>query len=50
MAHILEIPLSNLFRIKVRTAGITRIECAEQGDEFLGQLVFHGGYEGLPGF
>lgn len=46
LAHILEIPLSNLFRIKVRTAGITRIECAEQGEEFLGQLVFHGGYEG----
>lgn len=43
LAHILEIPLANLFRIKVRTARITRIECAEQGEEFLGQLVFHGG-------
>ena len=43
LAHILEIPLSNLFRIKVGSASITRIECAEQGEEFLGQLVFHGG-------
>ncbi len=43
LAHILDIPLSNLFRIKVGTANITRIECAEQGEEFLGQLVFHGG-------
>lgn len=42
LAHILEIPLANLFRIKVPNAGITRIECLEQGDEFLGQLVFHG--------
>lgn len=39
----LDIPLSNLFRIKVANAGITRIECLEQGDEFLGQLIFHGG-------
>lgn len=43
LAHILDIPLSNLFRIKVATAGITRIECLEQGEEFLGQLVFHNG-------
>jgi alpha-ribazole phosphatase/probable phosphoglycerate mutase len=43
LGHILDIPLSNLFRIKVASAGITRIECAEQGDEFLGQLIFHGG-------
>jgi alpha-ribazole phosphatase/probable phosphoglycerate mutase len=43
LAHSLEIPLSNLFRIKVGSAAITRIECAEQGEEFLGQLVFHGG-------
>ena len=43
LAHILEIPLSNLFRIKVASAVITRIECAEQGEEFLGQLVFHCG-------
>ncbi len=43
LAHILEIPLSNLFRIKVGNASLTRIECAEQGEEFLGQLVFHGG-------
>lgn len=43
LAHILEIPLSNLFRIKVAAAGITRIECLEQGEEFLGQLVFHSG-------
>lgn len=43
LAHILDIPLSNLFRIKVATAGITRIECLEQGEEFLGQLVFHSG-------
>jgi alpha-ribazole phosphatase len=43
LSHVLEIPLSNLFRIKVASAGITRIECAEQGEEFLGQLVFHGG-------
>lgn len=43
LAHILDIPLANLFRIKVAHAGITRIECAEQGEEFLGQLVFHGG-------
>ncbi len=42
LAHILDIPLSNLFRIKVANAAITRIECLEQGDEFLGQLVFHG--------
>ncbi len=43
IAHILEIPLVNMFRIKVGHAQITRIECLEQGDEFLGQLVFHGG-------
>ena len=43
LSQVLDIPLSNLFRIKVQTAGITRIEYAEQGDEFLGQLVFHGG-------
>ena len=43
LSHILEIPLSNVFRIKVANAGITRIECLEQGEEFLGQLVFHGG-------
>ncbi|BBL73579.1 histidine phosphatase family protein [Methylomagnum ishizawai] len=43
LAQTLEIPLSNLFRIKVGSAAITRIECAEQGEEFLGQLVFHGG-------
>jgi alpha-ribazole phosphatase/probable phosphoglycerate mutase len=42
IANILDIPLSNLFRIKVGHAQITRIECLEQGDEFLGQLVFHG--------
>lgn len=43
LGHILDIPLSNLFRIKVANASITRIEYAEQGEEFLGQLVFHGG-------
>lgn len=43
LAHILDIPLANLFRIKVGTACLTRIEFAEQGEEFLGQLVFHGG-------
>ncbi|MGZ8215697.1 histidine phosphatase family protein [Methylomagnum sp.] len=43
IGHILDIPLSHLFRIKVANAGITRIEYAEQGEEFLGQLVFHGG-------
>ena len=31
IAYILDIPLSNLFRIKVANAGITRIECLEQG-------------------
>jgi alpha-ribazole phosphatase/probable phosphoglycerate mutase len=46
MGHILGIPLSNLFRIKVANAGITRIEYAEQGEEFLGQLVFHCGSPG----
>lgn len=43
LAHILEIPLSNLFRIKVATACLTRVEFAEQGEEFLGQLIFHAG-------
>ena len=43
MAQILEIPISNLFRIKVGTACVTRIEYAEQGEEFLGQLIFHAG-------
>jgi alpha-ribazole phosphatase len=43
LGHILDIPLSNLFRIKVANARITRVEYAEQGEEFLGQLVFHGG-------
>jgi alpha-ribazole phosphatase/probable phosphoglycerate mutase len=42
VAHILDVPLRNLFRIKVDNAMITRIECLEQGDEFLGQLIFHG--------
>lgn len=42
IAYILDIPLANLFRIKVGHAQITRIECLEQGDEFLGHLVFHG--------
>lgn len=43
LAHILDIPLSNLFRIKIGTASITRVEFAEQGEEFLGQLIFHAG-------
>lgn len=43
LAHILDIPLANIFRIKVASAGITRIECLEQGEQFLGQLIFHGG-------
>ncbi|AAU92467.1 MULTISPECIES: histidine phosphatase family protein [Methylococcus] len=43
IAHVLDVPLANLFHIKVANAGITRIECIEQGDEFLSQLVFHGG-------
>ena len=43
LSIVLDIPLANLFRIKVASAGITRIECLEQGEEFLGQLVFHGG-------
>ena len=43
LAHILEIPLSNLFRIKIGTACVTRVEFAEQGEEFLGQLIFHAG-------
>jgi alpha-ribazole phosphatase/probable phosphoglycerate mutase len=43
LAHILDVPLCNLFRIKVANAGITRIECLEQGEQFLGQLIFHGG-------
>lgn len=42
LAHILDIPLANLFRIKVASASLTRIECAEQCEAFLGQLVFHG--------
>lgn len=43
LGHILDIPFSNLFRIKVANARITRVEYAEQGEEFLGQLIFHGG-------
>lgn len=43
LGHVLDIPLSHLFRIKVANAGITRIEFAEQGEEFLGQLIFHCG-------
>ena len=43
LAQILDIPLSNLFRIKIGTASVTRVEYAEQGDEFLGQLIFHAG-------
>jgi alpha-ribazole phosphatase len=43
LAQILEIPLSNLFRIKVANASVTRVEYAEQGEEFLGQLIFHAG-------
>ena len=43
LAQILEIPLANLFRIKVGTACLTRVELAEQGEDFLGQLVFHAG-------
>ncbi|NDG88787.1 MAG: histidine phosphatase family protein, partial [Gammaproteobacteria bacterium] len=43
LAHILDVPLSHLFRIKVGTACVTRVEFAEQGEEFLGQLVFHAG-------
>jgi alpha-ribazole phosphatase len=43
LSQILDIPLSNLFRIKVGSATITRIEFAEQGEEFLGQLISHGG-------
>jgi alpha-ribazole phosphatase/probable phosphoglycerate mutase len=42
IAHILDVPLSNLFRIKVESAMITRVECLDRGDDFLGQLVFHG--------
>ncbi|HWO99496.1 MAG TPA: alpha-ribazole phosphatase family protein [Methylococcus sp.] len=43
IAHVLDIPLANLFRIKVANATITRVECIEQGDEFLSHLIFHGG-------
>lgn len=43
LAHILDIPLANLFRIKVASASLTRIELVEQGEAFLGQLIFHGG-------
>ncbi|MFM2005732.1 MAG: hypothetical protein RLZZ09_1387 [Pseudomonadota bacterium] len=43
LAKILDIPLSNLFRIKVGHACVTRVEFAEQGEEFLGQLIFHAG-------
>lgn len=43
LAQILDIPLANLFRIKIGTASVTRVEYAEQGDEFLGQLIFHAG-------
>ncbi len=43
MAQVLGIPLANLFRIKVGTACVTRVEYAEQGEEFLGQLIFHAG-------
>ena len=43
LPQILDIPLSNLFRIKVANASLTRVEYAEQGEEFLGQLIFHAG-------
>ncbi len=43
LAQILDVPLSHLFRIKVGTACVTRVEFSEQGEEFLGQLVFHAG-------
>ena len=42
LAQILDIPLANLFRIKVASASLTRIEWVEQGEDFPGQLVFHG--------
>jgi len=42
IAHVLGIPLNNLFRIQVGNAGMTRIRIDGQGTAAMPVLVFHG--------
>lgn len=41
--HVLEMPLENLFRLRVDLAGFTRIEIEHRDGRYLPRLLFHGG-------
>ncbi|MBS4097142.1 MAG: histidine phosphatase family protein [Sulfuricella sp.] len=43
LAHALDIPLNNMFRIEAAYAGLTRFKIEGNGDEAVVSLVFHGG-------
>jgi alpha-ribazole phosphatase/probable phosphoglycerate mutase len=43
MAHVLGLPLENIYRIQVGNAALTRLQVERWGDEMLANLVFHGG-------
>jgi alpha-ribazole phosphatase len=42
LAHVLGMPLANLFRVEVPFAGLSRIRVEGRGADALPQLVFHG--------
>lgn len=41
--HVLDMPLQNMFRLRVDLAGITRIEVESSAEHSLPRLLFHGG-------
>ncbi len=41
--HVLQMPLENMFRLRVDLAGITRIEVESRAGRHLPRLLFHGG-------
>ena len=44
--HVLDMPLENMFRLKVELAGFTRIEVEQRDGQQLPRLLFHGGQIG----
>jgi len=42
LRHILEMPLSNTFRIKIPSAGISRVSIEQSNNYFFSHLLFHG--------
>ncbi|MDZ7803036.1 alpha-ribazole phosphatase family protein [Thiohalophilus sp.] len=43
LRHVLDMPLSSMFRLRVDLAGITRIEIESHQGQQLPRLIFHGG-------